>query len=376
VDSKFDYNNDNFPDVLAATGDDGNDTGPLRVYCLNGKTGVSIWERYIGGPVFSVIEIEDFTGDGKPDVLAGASNAQETIGRVYAIDGSTGSVKWSYITAGSSVWGLIQLDDINNDGKKEVMAGDFDGNLYLLNGANGAKLDELSLGAVLILRLVDIGDVNKNGYRDALVAHSGTNGLIVDGFTCSFIWYQPLADKSWCVANMGDVTFDGYNDVAIGTLYQDNYAYFIDGTTGDILVSYEALEAVDALNAIPDIVGDTTMELLFGDRNGLLTCLSGGYDTTTYPVGVPPVESISLLIYPNPSKGVFQLQVISYGEADADFRIIDPQGRTVKEINCVHLDRGITILDFNLDPMVAPGLYLLECRTGNGIRREKLIIRS
>ena len=376
VDSKFDYNSDGFPDVLAATGDDGNDTGPLRVYCLNGKTGVSIWERYIGGPVFSVIGIEDITGDGKPDAIAGASNAQETVGRVYAMDGTTGSVKWSYITSGSSVWGLVQLDDLNNDGKREIMAGDFDGTLYLLNGANGAKLDELSLGAVLILRLVDAGDVNKNGYRDVLVAHSGTNGLIVDGFTCSFIWYQPLADKSWCVANVGDVTFDGYNDVAIGTLYQDNYAYFIDGTDGNILVSYEALDAVDALNAIPDIVGDSTMEMLFGDRNGLLTCLSGGYDTTTYPVGVPIVENISLCLYPNPSDGVFQLQVISYDAAHADLRIVDQQGRTVKEINHLCLDQGITVIDFNLGSTVAPGIYAVECRTAKGIQRGKLIIRS
>jgi len=374
VDSKYDYNNDNFPDVLASTGDDGNDTGPRRVYCLNGKTGLSIWERYIGGPVFSVIGIEDFTGDGKKDVLAGASNAQETIGRIYGIDGSTGSVKWSYSTAGSSVWGLMQLDDINGDGKKDVAAGDFDGNIYFMSASNGVKLDEVSLGAVLILRLVDIGDVNKNGYRDVLVAHSGTNGLIIDGQSCSFLWYEPLADKSWCVANVGDVTFDGYNDVAIGTLYQDNYAYFLDGTNGNILVEYEALEAVDAVNAIPDIVGDSTMEMLFGDRNGLLTCLSGGYDTTTFPVGVPNPEKLYCNVIPNPSHGDFVIQLIASVNDAIDLEIYDIQGRIVYNKHGIPMTRGINEVEVLLSSELSPGLYSLECRSGKGTTRKKVMI--
>ncbi len=57
-------------DVLAAAGNDNENTGPKRVYCLDGKNGDSVWTCALDGPVFSVIGIEDFTGDGKPDVLA------------------------------------------------------------------------------------------------------------------------------------------------------------------------------------------------------------------------------------------------------------------------------------------------------------------
>src|SRR4030042_3493022 len=66
VDCRFDYNNDDVIDVLAVTGDDSSDTGPKRVYCLNGATGVSLWERPLGGPGFAVMGVEDFTGDGVP----------------------------------------------------------------------------------------------------------------------------------------------------------------------------------------------------------------------------------------------------------------------------------------------------------------------
>ncbi len=373
--SQYDYNQDGFPDVLAATGDDGNDTGPTRVYCLNGMTGISLWERETGGAAFSVIGVQDFTGDLKPDVVAGATNAQETMGRVYGIDGSTGSVKWSYVTPGSSVWGLMQLDDITGDGKKDIVAGDFGGTIVFLNAANGSKIDDLSLGSVLILRLVDIGDPNKNGYRDILVGHSGTNGIVVDGFTCSTVWSKPLADKSWCVANIGDITWDGTSDVIIGTLFQNNNAYFLDGKNGTILESYPADIAIDALNAIPDIVGDSTMELLFGDRNGLLTCLSGGYDTTSIPVGIHRIETFSLSLFPNPSNGTFQAQVTSYDGTKADIRIIDSQGRVVDEMLNGELYRGINLLNFNLQGKAVPGIYILEVSVNNSNKRVKLVIR-
>lgn len=374
VDSRFDYNSDGFPDVLASTGDDGNDTGPLRVYCLNGLTGISIWERPLGGAVFSVIGVEDFTGDSHPDVVAGATNLSETAGRVIGLDGSNGAVKWTYNTTGTSVWGLMQLDDISGDDKPDIAAGDFSGKIVFLNSATGSKIHDLNLGSVLILRLVDIGDANKNGFRDILVAHSGTNGLVVDGNTCTYIWSKPLSDKSWCVANIGDITWDGTSDAIIGTLYQNNQAYFLDGSDGTTLSSYPSNAAVDALNAIPDITGDNSMEMLFGDRNGLLTCLSGGYDSTTIAVSYFPTEAFNFLIYPNPNEGLFGVRMISREKMDAGFRVMDLQGRVVQEFPSIRFDAGISTVEFNLMNGLVPGIYFLEANAQNGHHREKLIL--
>jgi hypothetical protein len=377
VDCRFDYNSDGFPDVLAATGDDGNDTGPMRVYCLNGRTGISIWEKFIGGPVFSVIGVEDITGDGKPDAIAGASNSQETIGKVLALDGTNGMVKWTYSTPGSSVWGLMQLDDINSDGKRDIAAGDFMGTILLLNAANGAKILQLALPSAIILRLVDMGDVNKNGYRDILVAHSGTNGVVIDGKTCTKIWNEPLSDKSWCVANISDITWDGYNDAIIGTLFQDNNAYFLDGTNGSILGTFPVPEAVDALNAIPDIVGDSTMEMVVGDREGLLVCRSGGYDTTSIPTGIHTavLSALSAKVFPNPSNGEFQVEIISPSPAKAEIRIVDSQGRIIEILPSLGIETGLNYAIVDLHGETPPGIYMLEIRTSQGSFRQKLFIR-
>ncbi|MFH1121259.1 MAG: choice-of-anchor D domain-containing protein [Bacteroidota bacterium] len=375
VDSRFDYNSDGFPDVLASTGDDGNDTGPLRVYCLNGLTGISIWERPLGGAVFSVIGVEDFTGDALPDVVAGTTNLAETEGRVVGLNGSNGSVEWTYNTTGSSVWGLMQLDDITGDDRPDIAAGDFSGKIVFLNAATGSKIHDLNLGSVLILRLVDIGDANKNGFRDILVAHSGNNGLVVDGNTCTYIWTKPLSDKSWCVANIGDITWDGTSDAIIGTLYQNNQAYFLNGSDGTTLSTYPSNAEVDALNAIPDITGDNSMEMLFGDRNGLLTCLSGGYDSTTISVSYFTTEAFNFLIYPNPNEGLFGVRMISNEKTDASFRLMDLQGRVVQEFPDIRFDAGVSNVEFNLTNGLVPGLYFLEAMAQYGYHREKLILK-
>ena len=88
VDGSRDYSGDGIPEVLACAGDDASDTGPKRAYCLDGLTGVPRWQRPLGGPVFAVIAGEDFTGDGRNDVVAGASNESETQGRAVGINGA------------------------------------------------------------------------------------------------------------------------------------------------------------------------------------------------------------------------------------------------------------------------------------------------
>ncbi|MFH1936197.1 MAG: FG-GAP-like repeat-containing protein [Bacteroidota bacterium] len=382
VNAKYDYNNDGHPDVLACTGNDGNNTGPVRVYCLNGLTGISIWERRNpdSGPLFSVIGVEDFTGDGKPDVIAGGANQQETAGRIFGINGSTGIIEWTNYPTGTSVWGLMQLDDITNDGIKDIAAGDFGGMILLINAASGANVRNKNIGPNLILRLQDMGDINQDGYRDFLVAHSGTQGIMINGYTCDYIWTKPLADKSWNVANIGDVTWDGYNDAIIGTLFQSNFAYFLDGIDGTVLASTPVSAAVDALNAIPDIVGDSSMEMVLGNRNGLVACLSGGYDTSTMWIPSPWNESQQsrLVIYPNPMKEWLHIQLLLQESSQVRLELYDLTGRNVALILESTYPRGIHTISWNGQltggKRVNTGMYSLKATIGGELHSAKLLV--
>ena len=290
VDCTYDYNGDGVVDVLATTGDDGSGTGPKRVYCLDGLTGLSIWECPMGnprGPGFSVIGIEDFTGDGQPDVLAGASNVYESVGYAYGINGATGGIIWSFITPGTSVWALEQIDDVTGDGIKDVIIGDFSGNIYGLDATTGSVEYSSSLGGyAIITRFEKINDVNGDGHPDIIPAHSTLDVTqVIDGYTGSIVWSHPTADQPWNVARISDISGDGIDDVLVGTLFQSNYCYFLNGVDGSELevVPYEV---VDAIAAISDVTNDGSMEMVAGGRYGMATCFSGGLDSSHNPVEI------------------------------------------------------------------------------------------
>ena len=282
VDATYDYNSDGVADVLAVAGDDGNGTGPRRVYCLNGLTGLSIWERPLFGPGFGVAAVEDFTGDGQPDVVVGASNANETAGRVYGLNGATGVIVWTFNPNGTSVWAIQQIDDITSDGVRDIIVGDFSilgGAIYGLDATSGAQQYTFS-GYGGVRHFADLGDVNGDGVRDVVVAHHGPAANLLSGQTGVPIWSVPLVDQAAVLAAAPDLNGDGVPDVMLGTFYNNNFGYFLDGADGSVLDSFNYGTPVDALAAIPDIVGDGSWEMVLGGRNGLVTCYSGGVDAT------------------------------------------------------------------------------------------------
>ena len=330
VDSRFDYNGDGILDVLASAGDDGNDTGPNRVYCLDGLSGESIWECYLGGPGFACIGVSDFNGGGYRDIVAG----------------------------------------------------DFSGNIYLIDPHGWGIIESVSVGYSIILRFALLDDVNGDGHPEILVAHSGTNGILLSGYDLSTVWFTALADKAWVVDRIGDVSGDAVNDAVIGTLFTDNYCYFMDGTDGSELLSIPYYTPLDAIRAIPDIVGDFSEEMVAGGRNGRVFCYSGGVNTAT-AIGEEPFigQAASAWCYPNPGTSGLPLVICySCGETGQTMiEIFDINGRTVRNLYNVNKAKGTQsvqwdTVDASGHPVPA-GIYLCRIVNGNTATSLKISIR-
>ncbi|MBS3778525.1 MAG: PKD domain-containing protein, partial [Candidatus Thermoplasmatota archaeon] len=214
-------------------------------------------------------------------------------GKVYGIDGATSDIVWTFNATGTSVWALAQIDDCTGDGIKDVIIGDYNayGDVYGLDATTGEELFNSDINAQLILRFENIGDVNGDDHPDILPAHTDDKALIIDGYTGETIWSTSIADKSWCVANAQDISGDGVNDVFIGTTYQNNYCYFINGANGSIIESVSLKGPVDALTSTQDIIGDNSMELVAGIRDGTVLCISGG-EVTLQPQ--PPTADFTV----------------------------------------------------------------------------------
>jgi outer membrane protein assembly factor BamB len=385
VNCRFDYNDDGMPDVLAAAGSDSNYAGPRRVYCLDAFTGNSIWECFLGGPVFSVIGISDFTGDGVPDVVAGAADNYETQGTVYGIDGSTGETVWSFDVAGTSVWALEQLQDITEDGIPDIVAGNFQafgtGICYGLNATNGALVWEKSIGTALVLRFVILDDINGNGFREIAVAHStNPNVFVIDSGTGDIVWTHSVADQPWNLDRIEDIDDDGIADLVVGTLYNNNYCYFLSGANGTELASINFGTPVDAIASIPDIDGNGSMEMVAGGRNGRLTCFSGGWEVFGIATPEPNDNQYFLQNYPNPfstsTKISFNLH--PRDAESAEIKIYNIKGQLVKEFKIQNskfkIDKVVWDGKDQSGKQLPSGIYLYKLSAGEQSVVKKMLL--
>ena len=379
VQAKYDYNDDAIPDVLAAAGNDGSNTGPKRAFCLDGLTGELIWQTPTGGAAFSVIGIDDVNGDGKKDALAGATNVNETEGKVYCIDGSNGSVIWSYVVDGASVWALGQLDDINGDGVNDVVAGDFYGNYYGFDGANGDVFWSGSIGSyVLILKCEMLDDVNGDGYVDFLFGSSSSNCSVINGFDGQNIWLSALVDKAWNIDRIADISGDAINDVIVGTLFQNNYVYFLDGVNGEELESVNYGEPVDAISSIPDINGDGSMEVVAGGREGKVVCYSGGLNAWTY-IPENRINKSRFLVSCTPNPFIQDIKIIINlkKNTNLDVNILSAGGKNIYSFGYKEYKEGDNLQIWDGSDQsgnkVIPGIYFLKVSNTEHSKTIKII---
>ncbi|MCD4829417.1 MAG: choice-of-anchor D domain-containing protein [Candidatus Cloacimonetes bacterium] len=272
VDADFDYTGDGTPDVLAACGDDGGNTGPCGVFCLDGVTGAQVWHDVAGVAVAAVRGVEDITGDGVADFFSGTSpDAGDALVKLHS--GVNGVPQWSYDTGSPAAWALAPLADINGDDMPDVVFGTFSADLEALDHQGNVLWSQFSTAGI-VTRL-DVIEWGAEQY--VLPTHIGRSYCqLTQAEDGAALWSASLSGNFLDLSPLGDINGDGMFDVIGGTL--GNVAGVFSGTDGAVLWQMSFGNPVDQTLAAGDIDGNGSVEMLVGLRNGYLACFSGGPD--------------------------------------------------------------------------------------------------
>ena len=280
IDHPFPQKSAAFACAVASAGDvDGDGTADLligafgqkksgRAYVLNGRDGSYLMtlapERPHAGAGFgwSVAGLGDLTGDGVPELAVGAY-AQDAEGRAYVYSGADGSLVHTLAPPGGQGeaafgWYVNSAGDLNQDGVHDIAVGapyttvkglTVQGRGYIFSGSDGSLLlpldhPEPSEGATFGWRVINAGDLNKDGTSDLLVgapyhdvgpypgqgivyALSGKDGSLI--YTLRDPFPRKHAGFGWAIATSMDVNADDVPEILVGAPFQAVDAFDIQG---------------------------------------------------------------------------------------------------------------------------------------------------
>lgn len=245
------------------------------IYALNAENGSLLW-KYNASAVGShgcndvAPIIYDVDGDGSQEVIVPGSCNPKT----FCFNGADGSVKWWCNTRGSDSPPTIA--DLDNDGKPEILHGEFGGWVICINAEDGTVKWEIKVdGNSWIQTAPTIVDLDNNGildfvvaswnfdYKDSIFAFRGDNQ--------TRLWAYPVHDHIYHGTAVSDLDQDGKPELIVGS-YNDTL-YCLNGENGTANWKYAATGAITGPATLGDIDNDGLCDVVFGSGLGL-TALS------------------------------------------------------------------------------------------------------
>jgi hypothetical protein len=227
-----DFNGDSNADVLWRNFGAGADAGKLYIWMMNGPnviggTGYTASQADLG---WRVDGVGDLNGDGRGDIVWRKTGAGVDKGAVFlwTMDG-TGLTGARYLDPISEDWQVVDLGDFNGDGKADILWRNVNttspeaGKLYIwlmdgpnLIGGTGYTAAQADLG----WRVDGVGDLNGDGKDDIVWRKIGPGvdqGAVflwtMNGTGLAGARYLDPISEDWQVQGVGDFNGDGKLDI-------------------------------------------------------------------------------------------------------------------------------------------------------------------
>ncbi len=166
-----DITGDGIPEVAVSSGPN----TPFKLKVLNGSDGSLVWERPFGNAVYPTGDLGDINDDGFADIALGtyyfsgwSPQGNEYI--VHVLNGNPGAadrVIWSYEMVDKNSY-VTAVDDMNDDGKKDLMVWGANAKVMALSGTDGSLIWEETFSTGT--GGVQVGEFSGTGGQDFLTS--------------------------------------------------------------------------------------------------------------------------------------------------------------------------------------------------------------
>lgn len=365
-----DFNNDGVNDVLVSAS--GSSSGGRHsVICLNGLTGEEI---------FNSIQNASYTFDITTRTDGGAIGVDLGNGGPYLINGfdNSGNLTWAS-NAPEVVWSLMEINDITEDGKKDIAAfsGGLNVKVYVIDASNGEIIWQNGYPQFATFATIDvISDLNNNGFSD--IIFSGKEGIYrLDTKDGQTIWSNTLDNiYTFGVEELGDLNIDGVNEIAAGTM--GGNLYILNGVDGAIIhqnnFGTSPDHSVERIVVLPSIDHNYSTDYVVAVRDGRIICYSGGPEE---PVSVDDqmvVNTYSLeQNYPNPFNPATKIKFQIVHSQFTSLNVYDVLGKKVAVLVNETKSPGVYEVEFD-GSKFSSGVYFYTLTAGDFIETKKFLL--
>ncbi len=227
------------------------------------------------------IQLGDFNGDSKMDIAT-----VDYSNKLMILFGNGDGNFQAAISQAAAGLGQIAHGDINSDGRLDIVSGS---GVIMLGNGDGTFLYNTAFGGVG--RSTALTDVNGDGILDALGAHqSGTLRVALgvgNGTFGSTVTYAAggISNNDYQLT-VGDLNGDGFTDAVIAENNTDTVGVFLSTGTGSFSarVSYSAATGAGFVGdrvTIGDFNGDGAVDLAVGKLNSIGLMLGNPVSSAT-----------------------------------------------------------------------------------------------
>jgi hypothetical protein len=206
------------------------------------KAGGELWRVPMKSTVTSIKSINDVDGDGRADLIAG-----DMADIVYCISGGSGTVRWKYLTRGS-ILSIVEVPDVDGDKKSDVVVCSEDNFTYCFSGVVNGMNNSTQLGNILWKFNTDSSSINPKHLTKSTLSTSSLE--------------RPQGANTVALIRGSGVS--QFPAVAVGTSSDSVFCLSVAGQNGNPVVLWRISLPGDVwnLNSCSDVDGDNVEDLI------------------------------------------------------------------------------------------------------------------